>query len=195
MLARRVSQERGSKLGEEIGFQVRFENAVSAKTRVRFVTEGILIRKFIEQPDLKGIAAVVLDEFHERHFFADISLARCLELQRTKRPDLKIVAMSATLDAGSLANYLGEGTSHLVSQGRTFPVAINYAPPRERHKGELWDHTARTIKEHLKTGSAPGHVLVFMPGRFEIQRTAQTLRRASWASQLSLIHISEPTRP
>ena len=189
MLARRVSQERGSKLGEEIGFQVRFENAVSAKTRVRFVTEGILIRKFIEQPDLKGIAAVVLDEFHERHFFADISLARCLELQRTKRPDLKIVAMSATLDAGSLANYLGEGTSHLVSQGRTFPVAINYAPPRERHKGELWDHTARTIKEHLKAGSAPGHVLVFMPGRFEIQRTAQTLRRASWASQFEILEL------
>ena len=189
MLARRVSQERGSKPGEEIGFQVRFENAVSAKTRVRFVTEGILIRKFIEQPDLKDVAAVVLDEFHERHFFADISLARCLELQRTKRPDLKIVVMSATLDAGSLSDYLGEGTSHLVSEGRTFPVEINYAPPRERHKGELWDHTARAIKDHLKAGSAPGHVLVFMPGRFEIQKTAQTLRRASWSSQFEILEL------
>ncbi len=114
MLAHRVAEERNGRLGDEVGYQVRFENEVSAKTRIRFVTEGILIRKLIEQPDLRDVAAVVLDEFHERHFFGDISLARCLEVQRTIRPDLKLVVMSATLETAALNAYLGEGTRHLV---------------------------------------------------------------------------------
>ncbi|MBP83377.1 MAG: ATP-dependent helicase HrpB [Verrucomicrobiales bacterium] len=189
MLARRVAFERGSNLGDEIGFQVRFENAVSPNTRVRFVTEGILIRKFIQQPDLNGVAAVVLDEFHERHFFADITLARCLELQRTKRPDLKIIVMSATLNAGELVDYLGDGVRHLISEGRTFPVNLTYAPPRQRHKGELWDQAARAIKDHLKGHPISGHILVFMPGRFEIQKTVQALRRSSWASPFEILEL------
>ncbi|MCG8603039.1 MAG: ATP-dependent helicase HrpB [Verrucomicrobiales bacterium] len=182
MLASRVADERNVRLGEEIGFQVRFENAVSKNTRVRFVTEGILIRKLIDQPDLAGVSAVVLDEFHERHFFGDISLARCLEIQRTTRPDLKIVVMSATLDAAALKDYLGDGHRHLISDGRTFPVDIVYSPPRERHKGELHDHIARTIRDHLKANGVEGHILVFLPGRYEITKTAQTLRKATWAS-------------
>lgn len=182
MLASRVADERNVRLGEEIGFQVRFENAVSRNTRVRFVTEGILIRKLIDQPDLAGVSAVVLDEFHERHFFGDISLARCLEIQRTTRPDLKIVVMSATLDAAALKDYLGDGHQHLISDGRTFPVDIVYSPPRERHKGELHDHIARTIRDHLKANGVDGHILVFLPGRYEINKTAQTLRKATWAS-------------
>ncbi|MEX2577852.1 MAG: ATP-dependent helicase HrpB [Verrucomicrobiales bacterium] len=182
MLASRVAQERDCRLGEEVGYQVRFESALSGKTRIRFVTEGILIRKLIDQPDLRGVAAVVLDEFHERHFFGDVSLARCLEVQRTLRPDLKLVVMSATLETAALKDYLGEGCRHLVSEGRTFPVDIQYQPPRERHKGELWDHAARVIRDHLKSAGVEGHVLVFMPGRYEIQKTAQALQRASWSA-------------
>jgi len=182
MLATRVAHERNVRLGEEVGYQVRFENSVSKSTRVRFVTEGILIRKLIDDPDLSGVSAIVLDEFHERHFFGDISLARCLEVQRTNRPDLKIVVMSATLDAVALKEYLGEGHHHLVSEGRTFPVDIVHAPPRERHKGELHDHIARTIRDHLKANGVEGHVLIFLPGRYEISKTTQTLRKASWAS-------------
>lgn len=182
MLAKRVAEEREVRLGDEVGYQVRFENCVSKETRIRFVTEGILIRKLIDDPSLSGVAAVVLDEFHERHFFADISLARCLEVQKTLRPDLKIVVMSATLEAGALKEYLGEGCHHLISQGRTFPVDIQYAPPRERHKGELWDHIARTIRDFLRKEGVEGHILIFLPGRYEIQKTAQQLRKASWTS-------------
>ncbi len=186
LLAHRVAEERGVRLGDEVGYQVRFENEVSAKTRLRFVTEGILIRKLIDQPDLADVAAVVLDEFHERHFFGDISLARCLEVQRERRPDLKIVVMSATLETAALKKYLGEGCRHLVSQGRTFPVEIRYEPQRERHQGELWDHAARTIRDHLKTHGIQGHILVFMPGRYEIQKTLETLKRAPWSDGFEL---------
>ncbi|MDF1860845.1 MAG: ATP-dependent helicase HrpB [Verrucomicrobiales bacterium] len=182
MLATRVASERNSRVGDEIGYQVRFESAISRGTRIRFVTEGILIRKLIDDPELSGVAAVVLDEFHERHFFGDISLARCLEVQRKSRPDLKIIVMSATLEAASLKEFLGEGCHHLVSEGRTFPVEIRYEPQRERHKGELWDHVARTVRDFLKANGVEGHVLVFMPGRYEITKTAQTLRKASWTS-------------
>lgn len=182
MLASRVAEERGGRLGDEVGYQVRFENVVSGITRIRFVTEGILIRKLIDSPDLRGIGAVVLDEFHERHFFGDISLARCLEVQQTLRPDLKIVAMSATLETVALKEFLGEGCQHLVSKGRTFPVEVKYAPQRERQKGDPWDHVARVIRDHFKTADIEGHVLVFMPGRYEIQKTSQALRKANWAS-------------
>lgn len=189
MLAKRVSLERGRELGDEIGFQVRFESAVSKNTKVRFITEGILIRKFIQQPDLSDVAAVVLDEFHERHFYADITLARCLELQRIQRPDLKIIVMSATLDAEELVGYLGDGARHLISKGRTFPVNVTYAPPRERHKGELWDQATRAIRDHLKCHPVSGHILVFMPGRFEIQKTLQSLRRSNWASPFEILEL------
>lgn len=186
MLANRVAEERNVTLGEEVGYQVRFENAISKNTRIRFVTEGILIRKLIDQPDLKGVAAVVLDEFHERHFFGDISLARCLEVQRTLRPDLKLVVMSATLEATALKEYLGTGCHHLTSAGRTYPVEITYEPPRERHKGELWDHTARVIRDHLKTDGIQGHILVFLPGKYEIGKTTQALRKAAWSSAFEI---------
>ncbi len=186
MLAKRVAEERDSRPGDEVGYQVRFENVVSKHTRIRFVTEGILIRKLIEQPDLEGVAAVVLDEFHERHFFADISLARCLEVQGKRRPDLKLVVMSATLETESLKEYLGDGCRHLKSQGRTFPVKVTYSPPRERQKGDLWDHTSRVIRDHLKTNGIEGHILVFMPGRYEIQKTSQALRKSTWANAFEI---------
>ena len=137
MLARRVASERGQKVGGEIGYQVRFENVVSPETRIRYVTEGILIRRLIENPSLKGIAAVVFDEFHERHFYGDVSLARCLEVQDSKRPDLRIAVMSATLEIEPLKKFFGPKSVHLTSDGRTFPVAIEYSPAKERHRDQL----------------------------------------------------------
>ncbi len=186
LLAHRVAAERGGRLGEEVGYQVRFESEVSAQTRIRFVTEGILIRKLIDQPDLADVGAVVLDEFHERHFFGDVSLARCLEVQRRLRPDLKLVVMSATLETAALKRYLGEDCHHLVSAGRTYPVEIRYEPPRERQSGELWDHIVRTIREELKSKGVQGNILVFLPGRYEIQRTLDALKRASWSAGFDL---------
>jgi ATP-dependent helicase HrpB len=102
MLAKRVAEEVGTKLGEIVGYQIRLDSRVSKATRIRFVTEGILLRQMSFDPTLRGISAIVFDEFHERHLYGDISLARALQIQQSSRPDLKLVVMSATLDAALL---------------------------------------------------------------------------------------------
>ena len=106
LLASRVAQEMGVELGREVGYQVRFENVVSAATRIKFETEGILLRQLLQDPALRGIQALIFDEFHERHLYGDITLARALDIQEQSRPDLLIIVMSATLDAGVLEKYL-----------------------------------------------------------------------------------------
>ena len=117
MLARRVAEEAGSSLGDLVGYQIRLESRVSERTRIRFVTEGILLRQMTFDPKLAGISVVVFDEFHERHLYGDISLAGALRIQRTSRPDLKIVVMSATLDTGALRRP-GLPGAHLPRRGR-----------------------------------------------------------------------------
>ena len=97
LLASRVAQEMGVGLGREVGYQVRFENAASAATRIKFETEGILLRQLLQNPTLSGIQALIFDEFHERHLYGDITLARALDIQEQRRPDLLIIVMSATL--------------------------------------------------------------------------------------------------
>src|SRR5204863_8425254 len=106
LLAARVASERSGRLGDEVGFQIRFENTTSERTRIRFVTEGILLRQLIQDPQLRGVSAILFDEFHERHLYGDITLARALQLQSASRGDLKLVVMSATLEAGALQKYL-----------------------------------------------------------------------------------------
>src|ERR1700739_2022288 len=106
LLAARVASELGVKLGDEVGYQIRFENCTSAKTRIRFVTEGVLLRQMIDDPQLRGVSALLFDEFHERHLYGDITLARALDVQESSRPDLRIGVMSATLDTDLLALYL-----------------------------------------------------------------------------------------
>ncbi|MGB0744928.1 MAG: DEAD/DEAH box helicase, partial [Opitutales bacterium] len=106
LLAKRVASERGVQLGDEVGYQVRFENRVSAQTRIRFVTEAILLRQILKDPALKGVGAVIFDEFHERHLTSDLSLACALQSVQGQRPDLKLVVMSATLDVERLENFL-----------------------------------------------------------------------------------------
>src|SRR6266478_2396548 len=123
LLAARVASERKSRLGDEVGYQIRFENITSPRTRIRFVTEGILLRQLIQDPQLRGISAVLFDEFHERHLYGDITLARALQLQATSRPDLKLAVMSATLDAGLVEKYLAP-CEVLSSTGRAYPVEI-----------------------------------------------------------------------
>src|SRR5580692_4360382 len=143
MLARRVAEEVGTPLGDLVGYQIRLESRVSERTRIRFVTEGILLRQMTFDPDLRGVSAVIFDEFHERHLYGDISLANALRIQRTSRPDLKIIVMSATLDAGALRAYLAP-CDVLVSQGRMFPVRIEYLPKPVNFEAEpAWDVAAR----------------------------------------------------
>jgi ATP-dependent helicase HrpB len=175
MLAKRVAEEVGCTLGDEVGYQIRLESRVSAKTKIRFVTEGILLRQMSFDTTLRGVAALVFDEFHERHLYGDISLARALQIQQTTRPDLKIVVMSATLDAVVLKDYLAP-CEVLTSQGRSFPVAIEYLPKTVNfEKDNVWDVAAREVaRVAAKTSS--GDFLVFMPGAYEISRTLQALQ-------------------
>src|SRR5271170_7103456 len=118
LLAARVAQELGVQLGQEVGYQIRFENCTSAKTKIRFVTEGVLLRQMIEDPSLKGVSALIFDEFHERHLYGDITLARALDLQEQSRSDLNLVVMSATLNAGELESYLSEVRTKSANQFR-----------------------------------------------------------------------------
>src|SRR6266699_2122561 len=162
LLASRVAQELGVELGREVGYQVRFENATSKATRIKFETEGILLRRLVDDPAFTGIQAVIFDEFHERHLYGDITLARALDIQEQSRPDLLIIVMSATLDAGALENYLSP-CAVLTSEGRTFPVSINYLPHRvSGDRRPIWDVAADAFSEYV-TADRPD-VLVFMPG-------------------------------
>lgn len=193
MLARRVAEEMGVRLGDEVGYQVRFEGAVSAKTRIRFVTEGILLRRMMVDPHLRGVTAVIFDEFHERHLYGDITLARALDVQESTRPDLAILVMSATLQTEALKAYL-EPAVHLVSAGRTFPVDIRYAPQRTAVRGEIWDHAARVCGDAL-TSQKEGHALIFMPGGYEIRKTMDALSREKWAKGFDILPLHGELTP
>ena len=177
MLAKRVAEEVGTNLGEVVGYQIRLESRVSERTRIRFVTEGILLRQMSFDATLRGISAIVFDEFHERHLYGDISLARAVQIQQSTRPDLKIIVMSATLDAGILKNYLAP-SDVLVSQGRSFPVRIEYLPKAVNFENDaMWDVAAAEC-ERVADASAWGDMLVFMPGAYEINRTVQAIQGA-----------------
>jgi ATP-dependent helicase HrpB len=166
MAARRVAEERGEKLGETVGYQVRFEEVASAKTRLRFLTEGVLTRRLLSDPTLRNVGVVALDEFHERHLQADLALALLRRLQKTARPDLKLVVMSATLDAGPVASFLDDAPT-LRSEGKQFDIAIEYvARPDER---PLAEQVAAAVNR-LAAEGIDGDTLVFLPGAAEIRR-------------------------
>lgn len=185
LLARRVAQERSVPVGDEVGYQVRFERQVSARTRIRYVTEGVLLRQLLTDPELKGVAAVIFDEFHERHLYGDITLARIADLQRSARPDLKIVVMSATLEADMLVDYLSP-CGRVVSEGRTFSVTTRYLRRKTDVRQEpVWE-TAAKIFEQAVREDVEGDFLVFMPGAYEISKTVDSIR-ASKASKGFLV--------
>ena len=175
LLAKRVAEEAGTNLGEGVGYQIRLESRVSERTRIRFVTEGILLRQMSFDVSLRGVSAIIFDEFHERHLYGDISLARAVQIQQTIRPDLKLIVMSATLDAGALKTYLAP-CEVLVSQGRSFPVEIEYLPKAVNFEHDpVWEVATREC-ERIAEKTATGDMLVFMPGAYEISRTVQALQ-------------------
>jgi ATP-dependent helicase HrpB len=168
MAARRVAQERGERLGETIGYQVRFEEVASPRTRLRFLTEGILTRRLISDSKLAGVDAVVLDEFHERHLESDLALVLLRRLQTTVRPDLRIVVMSATLAAAPIAQYL-DGCPILRSEGRLFDLSITHQP----YSALPIEKQVAAALEKVLDHKHPGDILVFLPGAAEIRRTAR----------------------
>ncbi len=164
LAARRVAWEMDEPVGQTVGYQVRFEEAIGPRTRLRFVTEGVLTRRLLSDPDLKGVSAVVLDEFHERHLDSDLALALLKRLQRT-RPDLRIVVMSATLDTGHVAQYL-DACPILRSEGRLFELSITHLP----YSPKTLEAQLTNALEVLIDEEPSGDVLAFLPGAAEIRR-------------------------
>ena len=133
-----MARQLGEEVGATVGYRIRFENKVSARTRVEVVTEGILTRMLQDDPMLEGIGAILFDEFHERHLSGDLGLALALDVQAQLRDDLRIVVMSATLDGEKLARFLD--APRLSSEGRGFPVQVAHFPAR---RDETTDVQAR----------------------------------------------------
>ncbi len=163
LAARFVASGRGESVGETVGYQVRFEEVAGPRTRLRFLTEGVLTRRLLSDPRLDRAGAVVLDEFHERHLEGDLALALLRRLQCTDRPDLRLVVMSATLDAAPISGYLG-GARIIRSEGRHYPLDIEYTP----HSAAPLEQQVAGAVERLR--DAGGHILVFLPGAYEIRR-------------------------
>lgn len=169
--ARRIAGERASPLGEDVGYRVRFDDRAGPRTRILFVTEGVLLRRLQTDPFLDGVGAVVFDEFHERNLLSDLALGMVQRVRETVRPDLRVVVMSATLDPGPIADYLG-GAEVVESAGRMFPVEVEYATPRDRRPAA--DLAVWGIERVVPR--TQGDVLVFLPGVGEIRRVERTLQ-------------------
>ncbi|WP_125076424.1 ATP-dependent helicase HrpB [Pseudoxanthomonas sp. SGT-18] len=168
-----MARQLGEEVGGTVGYRIRFENKVSARTRIEVVTEGILTRMIQDDPLLEGIGALLFDEFHERHLSADLGLALALDVQAQLREDLRIVVMSATLDGERLARFLD--APRLSSEGRSFPVEVSHFPARRDESLEA--QARRAVEQAL--AQHPGDVLVFLPGQREIARVGTALDAAS----------------
>ena len=190
-VATRVAWEREGKLGAEVGYQIRFDDHTSVGTRICFVTEGILLRWLQDDRTLGNIGAVVFDEFHERNLLSDVALALVKHLQQARRPDLAMVVMSATLDAEPVAAYLGE-CPILVSEGQSYPVEVGYLSAPDH--GPITAQAAETV-ERIINGGAPGDILVFMPGRGEINGTLDALRGMRTPERVACIPLHGELEP
>jgi ATP-dependent helicase HrpB len=172
-----MARQLGEPVGETVGYRIRFENKVSARTRIEVVTEGILTRMLQDDPLLEGVGALLFDEFHERHLAADLGLALALDVQSQLREDLRIVVMSATLDGERLADFLD--APRLSSEGRSHPVEVSHFPVR---RDEALEAQARRAVEQA-LAEHPGDVLVFLPGQREIARVQAALQAALIAAE------------
>lgn len=168
--ARRMAGELGEKPGETVGYRVRMESKISSKTRIEVVTEGVFTRMILDDPELSGISAILFDEFHERSLDGDLGLALSLEVQSALRDDLRLVPMSATIDAAGISKLLGDAPV-IESKGRSFAVETRYLgrAPQERIEPQVVRAVLQALRE--ETGS----ILVFLPGQGEIKRTADLL--------------------
>ena len=190
-VATRVAWEREGKLGAEVGYQIRFDDHTSVGTRICFVTEGILLRWLQDDRSLSKIGAVVFDEFHERNLLSDVALALVKHLQQTQRSDLAMVVMSATLDAEPVAAYLDQ-CPILISEGQSYPVEVGYlSMPDQR---PITVQAAEAV-ERIISDDEPGDILVFMPGRGEINGTLDALRGLRTRERVACIPLHGELEP
>jgi len=171
--AARMAETLGEKTGETVGYRIRGESKTSARTRIEVVTEGILTRMIQTDPELTGISCVIFDEFHERSLNADLGLALTCEIRAALREDLRLIVMSATLDAAPVAAMLGDAPV-ITSEGRAFPVETRWLSRPRPQKQRLEEATANLILEAL--AAEKGSLLAFLPGEGEIRRTEALLK-------------------
>ncbi len=182
--ARRIASERGARLGEEVGYHVRFDRCASARTRLLVVTEGILTRALQDDPFLEDVGLVVFDEFHERSLDADLALALVERVRRQARPDLRVVVMSATLDVVKVAAFLGDAPV-ISCPGRLFPVEVEHVAVRRDDRLEA--SVALAARSLLPRSE--GDLLVFLPGVGEIRRCREELAPLADAHDLDLVEL------
>lgn len=179
--AERVAEENGVEVGaREVGYHFRFEKKRGAETQLVFLTEGMLLKECLSNPTLDGVACVVLDEFHERHLQGDVSLAYLRAIQKSTRPDLKLVLMSATLELESLVQYFGQDCVRLEVEAPRFPIEIRHFEAERRANGKeerLEDRMSRIVLEALEAQDSAdyGDLLVFLPGMADIRRLEEKL--------------------
>ena len=169
MATARMADLLGESVGETVGYQVRFERRIGPRTRIQVLTEGILTRRLQSDPELAGVGLLIFDEFHERSLQADLGLALALDLAAALRPDLRLLVMSATLEAESVADLLG-GAPIIRAEGRSYPVTVRYAdlPPRD-------PLTAMEQAVRAALREQTGDLLCFLPGAGEIERVRSRL--------------------
>jgi len=169
--ALRMAELLEEKVGERVGYRVRFDSQVSKQTRIEVVTEGILTRRLQHDPELKGVGLIIFDEFHERSLHADLGLALCLDIIQGLRDDLRLLVMSATLDTAAVSVLLGDAPI-VCGEGQSFPVDLQYldTPPKKR----LPELTVQAVKQAVS--EQQGDLLVFLPGVGEIRRVDDALK-------------------
>src|SRR5437773_9523906 len=182
--AARMASTLGEQVGDTVGLRVRFGSKVTRRTRIEVVTEGVFTRLVLDDPSLDGIAAVLFDEFHERSLDADLGLALARDAQLGLREDLKLLAMSATIDGARIARHLGDAPV-IASEGRAFPVATHYMgrEPKTPIEAQVADIVLRALR--AETGS----MLVFLPGTAEIRRTETRLRERVADSAVDIVPL------
>ena len=189
MAARRVASEIGERIGETVGYQVRFDEVAGPRTRLRFVTEGVLTRRLMSDPYLNGVDAVVLDEFHERHLEGDLALALLKRLQ-DRRHNLRILVMSATLDSDSVAHYLN-ACPIIRSKGKLFDLSIDHLP----YSAEPLEVRVRRALELLITAESAGDILAFLPGAAEVHRSMRECREPAGRAGLLVLPLHGSLSP
>ena len=172
-IAERMAQMLGEQMGETVGYRVRFESRVSKRTRIEVLTEGILTRMIVDDATLDGVSVVIFDEFHERSINSDLALALTRQAQQIIRPDLKIVIMSATIDASNICAALQAPL--IESEGRMFPVELHYADEDTDPRDIAAAAASTTIEAYKKY---EGDILVFLPGQAEIERCYELLSKS-----------------
>lgn len=185
-VAIRMAEMLGQRVGQNVGYCVRFESRISPQTRIEVMTDGVLERKLIEDPTLDGVQAVIFDEFHERSLASDLNLALTLEIQRLIRPDLKILVMSATIDADDLCKRMDAGRLHC--DGQNYPVDINHGNDFDMRDCAL--EVARAVAKASKQGD--GDILAFLPGQAEILKCKDLLSNSLGEIEISVLYGQLP---